>query len=180
MDLTFQTDDSGNVHPMLGLLDHGSRLLLRLSRVTNRGAWTLLGHLCLAIGRHGKPRAVRSDNEAVFKSFVFRRLLAVLGIRQQFTQPHSPWQNGRIERLFGTLKPLLRQLVLPNSQALDQALTEFALFYNRVRPHQNLGGRTPFEVWQARSDRVPLPPAKGVPKLVEALGGLLVGYYRRR
>ena len=180
MDLTFQADNAKVLHAALGIIDQGSRLLLCLSRVSNRCAWTLLGHLCLAIGRHGKPRAVRSDNEAVFKSFTFRTVLKVLGIRHQTTQPHAPWQNGRIERLFGTLKPLLRQLVFPNGTALDLALTEFASFYNLVRPHQNLGGRTPFEVWQAHSDRAPLPPAKGVPKLIEALGGLLVGYYLRR
>jgi hypothetical protein len=42
----------------------------------------------------------------------------------------SPWCNGRIERLFGTLKPLLRQLVIPSKAALQLALQEFTLFYS--------------------------------------------------
>lgn len=179
LDFTFQTDTHGNTHAAVGLIDHGSRLLLGLRRIGHRSAWTVLGHLCLAIGQYGKPRAVRLDNEAVFKSALLRRAVKLFRIRRQFTQPHSPWQNGRIERLFGTLKPLLRQLALANGCALDAALFEFRLYYNHVRTHQNLGGRTPAEAWAMREDRGPLPPVRGA-KLVSALGGLLVGYYLRR
>lgn len=179
LDFTFQTDVHGKTHAALGLIDHGSRLLLGLKRVTHRNAWTVLGHLCLSIGRYGRPRAVRMDNEAVFKSKLLRRALKLFRIRRQFTRPHSPWRNGRIERLFGTLKPLLRKLALPNGAALDRALFEFRLFYNHIRAHQNLGGRTPAEAWATRGDREPLPSVRGA-KLVSALGGLLVGYYLRR
>ena len=34
-----------------------------------------------------------------------------LGIRHQRTEPHCPWQNGRVERFFGTLKASLDRLV---------------------------------------------------------------------
>lgn len=179
LDFTFYTDVNGKTHAMLGLIDHGSRLLLGLQRIGNRGAWTVLGHLCLAIGKHGRPRALRMDNEAVFRSRLLQRALKLFRIRRQFTQPHSPWQNGRIERLFGTLKPLLKQLALANAKTLDAALFEFRLFYNHVRTHQNLGGRTPTEAWTMRDTQGPLPPIRGA-KLVSALGGLLVGYYLRR
>jgi hypothetical protein len=43
-------------------------------------------------------------------------------IQHQPTQLHSLWQNGQIERLFGRLKPLLRQLSIPNPAALQRAL----------------------------------------------------------
>jgi hypothetical protein len=46
---------------ILGVLDHGRRLCLGLRRLANKSAWRLLGHLCLAIGRHGRPRAVRTS-----------------------------------------------------------------------------------------------------------------------
>jgi putative transposase len=99
---------------------------------------------------------VRSDNEPVFRTRLLRFAMKLLRIHQQFTQPHSPWQNGRIERLFGTLKPLLRKVALANVGMLDKALFEFQLFYNYVRPHQNPGGRTPAEVWRAGSASAPL------------------------
>ena len=43
MDFTFQTDAQGNTHAVLGLIDHGSRVLLQLRRLTNRGAWNYWG-----------------------------------------------------------------------------------------------------------------------------------------
>jgi putative transposase len=88
---------------------------------------------------------VRSDNEPVFRSKVLRLASKVSDIRQQFAQPHSLWQNVRIERLFGTLKPPLRQLVLTNGSAFAAALFEFQLFDNHV-PDTS-------ESWRAPQDR---------------------------
>ena len=107
MDLTFFTDDVKCTRASLGILDHGSRALLCLRTLVKRNSWTLLGHLCIAIGRYGKPRKLRTDNETVFNSFVFKSFLRLAGIQKQTTNVHSPWQNGRMERLFGTLKPAL-------------------------------------------------------------------------
>lgn len=110
MDLTFFTDNAKQTHASLGIIDHGSRVLLCLRRLTVRNSSTLLGYLCLTIGRYGKPRKLCTDNEAVFNFWVFRTFLKRVGIQKQTTNVHSPWQNGRMERLFGTLKPVLRQL----------------------------------------------------------------------
>jgi putative transposase len=178
LDLSFKTDQQDKLNTILGIIDHGSRLAISLTTVINKRSWTVLGHLCLAIGKYGKPQAIRTDNENIFNSFVFRTLLILTGIKHQQTQLCAPWQNGRIERLFGTLKPLLKQLVLPNSTALEMALREFKLFYNHIRPHQNLNGLTPAEVWQGMT--MADLKRKSKPVLVQALDGLLVGYYLRR
>lgn len=180
IDLTFYTDASRRQHAALGIIDHGSRLVTCLHTLVNKRSWTLLGYLCLAIGRHGKPRCIRTDNEIIFTSFVFTTFLKLVGIRHQRIQTCAPWQNGRIERLFGTLKPLLRQLIIPTKAALQSALEEFTLFYNHARPHQNLDGLTPAERWNgwSKADLLQAPPKRAV--LVQALDGLLVGYYMRR
>jgi putative transposase len=155
-------------------------LALRLQVLARRCSWTLLGHLCLAIAHHGKPRKLRTDNEAIFNSWVFNALLKLAGIQHQTSQKHAPWQNGRIERLFGTLKPLLKQLVIPNGGALQTALGEFKAFYNHVRPHQNLYGLTPAEHFAG------LRPADlrqmTIKKITEvhALAGLMRGHWIRR
>jgi transposase InsO family protein len=180
MDLTFYTDASGGQQMALGILDHGSRLVTCLHTLANKRSWTILGYLCLAIGRHGKPTRIRTDNEVIFTSWVFTTFLKLVGIRHQRTQICAPWQNGRIERLFGTLKPLLRQLVIPSKAALQRALEEFTLFYNYARPHQNLGGLTPAQKWNgfSKADLMQTPPTQAV--LVQALNGLMVGYCLRR
>ena len=143
LDMTGKGDVFGEIHSMLGIVDHGSRRLLSLEVLANKNAWMLLGHLFLAIGRHGKPRSLRTDNDAVFKSRVFRTILRITGIRQQFTVPGCPWMNGRIERLFGTLKEKLDQVRINGEGPLLHLLPDFRFWYNHVRPHQNLNGLTP-------------------------------------
>ena len=79
----------------------------------------------------------------MFTSRTFRLALSLLGIRHQRTDPGCPWQNGRVERFFGMLKQKLDQLLVDSLHAFNTALGEFRFFYNHVRPHQNLAGRTP-------------------------------------
>ncbi|PUE06754.1 hypothetical protein B9Z51_12475 [Limnohabitans sp. T6-5] len=180
MDMTFFTDGQKVCHAAIGMIDHGSRLALRLQVLTRRCSWSILGHLCLAIAQHGKPRKLRTDNEAVFNSWVFNGFLKLASIQHQTTQKHAPWQNGRIERLFGTLKPLLRQLVIPGSSALQTAFDEFKIFYNHARPHQNLQGLTPAEHFAGlRPTDLRQMPVKESTE-VQALAGLMRGYWIRR
>ncbi len=147
LDLTGKTDTQGKLRMMLGLLDHGSRGLLTLAALPDKGSWTLLGYLFMAIGKYGRPCAVRTDNEACFTSRVFRGVLWLAGIRQPRNDPGCPWQNGRIERLFGTLKQKLNQWEVVSFEALNVSLGEFRFFYNHVRPHQHLQTATPAEAW---------------------------------
>lgn len=147
LDLTGKVDIAGHLHMIFGLIDHGSRTLLRLTALPNKCSWTLLGHLFLAIGKYGKPHAVRTDNEACFTSRLFCTLLKLTSIRHQRSELHCPWQNGRIERLFGTLKQKLDQWEVASFRALNLSLAEFRFFYNVVRPHRHLQGRTPHEAW---------------------------------
>jgi transposase InsO family protein len=79
LDLTGKTDAQGKLHMILGLLDHGSRGLLTLAALPDKCSWTLLGYLFLAIRKYGRPRAIRTDNEACFTSRVFRAALALAG-----------------------------------------------------------------------------------------------------
>ena len=161
---------------VLGLLDQGSRKLLRLRGVAHKCTWTLLSHLCAAIADHGRPGAIRTDNEGMFTGRVWKMALKGLGIRHEQIRARSPWQNGRMERLFGTLKPVLRKLSLPSPIELQSVLDEFALFYNHVRPHQGLGGLTPQQTWRGMTMQDVRRHA-GRGRWVSALDGQMVGYW---
>ena len=132
----------------------------------------MLGHLFLAIGKYGAPKFLRTDNEAVFTSRLFRGALFFLGIRHQRSDPGCPWQNGRVERFFGTLKNKLDCLEVVSLDALNVALGEFGFWYNQVRPHQNLNGATPAEAW-AGCESFRCKDQKGV--LVRGVGGIVAG-----
>jgi transposase InsO family protein len=158
MDLTGKADLTGRQAIVLGVLDHGTRACLRLSELADKSSLTLLRELIAACRRFGIPKLLRTDNEACFVSWTMRLGLAVLGIRQQRIELHCPWQNGRVERFFGTLKGKLDRILIADRDELRCKLVEFRCWYNHVRPHQHLGGMTPAEVWSGRrkSTRRPL------------------------
>jgi putative transposase len=146
-DLLMKTDRQGQPHLALAILDHASRACLRLQRLSDKSSWRLLQELVQAVRQYGRPQSLRTDNEAVLVSRLFRLGLWLLGIRQQRIQPGCPWQNGRVERFIGTVKRELRQDVLTGDRDLEFKLTSIRYWYNHERPHDHLQGRTPAEVW---------------------------------
>jgi len=177
VDLTGKTTLDGGTRLILGILEHASRGALWLEALENKSSWALIAKLVEAIKRYGKPRAIRTDNESVFASRAFRLALFLLSIRHQQIDLQCPWQNGRVERFFGSLKEKLDRLTVDSFDALNQALGEFRFYYNHVRPHQNLDGRTPAEAC-AGVDPVTARIRKEY--WFEAWDGLLQGYYLRR
>jgi putative transposase len=179
IDLTGRADAAGRIHTILGILDHGSRRVVALHIVARKCGWTLLGHLCFAVARFGRPRFVRTDNERCFTGRVFRAGLKLFGIRHQRIDLHCPWQNGRVERFFGTLKTTLRQLRFIDGETLYVFLGDFGHWYNERRPHQNLGGMTPLEAWEG-TDPFHAPREPKAVEFVEGWDGLLAGFRIRR
>ena len=103
--------------------------------------------------------------------------VADTGVRHRLTALGCPWENGRIERVFGTLKVELDRLAVVSSVALASLLGEFAVWYNAIRPHQHLGGATPMEAWSG------IDPYWDRPKAVRWVSfwdGRLTGYWLRR
>lgn len=176
MDLTGKTDEAGRLHGVAGILDHGTRADLALTALQDKTTITLLRLLLDCIERYGKPKALRTDNERIFTSRLFGFALWLLSIEHQRIDLACPWQNGRIERFFGTLKHKLNRWSVENREQLEESLRLFRAWYNHVRPHQHLQGRTPAEVWTG-IDTDSWPPKGAI--WFDAWDGLLTGYYIR-
>ena len=146
-DLLVKTDQQGQPHLALAVLDHASRACLRLQRLSDKSSWTLLRELIHAVKQYGRPQFLRTDNEAVLVSRLFRLGLWLIGIRHQRIEPGCPWQNGRVERFIGTVKRALASDAITNEKDLTRALRDVRQWYNHARPHDHLQGRTPAEVW---------------------------------
>lgn len=177
MDATGKEDANGVTHFILGIMDHGTRMNLLLQRLELATSATILECIKEAMQLFGQPKIIRTDNASVFRSKKFRRALKELGIRQEFSEPGKPWQNGRIERFFLTLKENLNLITPANGLALDCLLSDFTTWYNLIRPHQHLYGYTPAEVWTG------VDPYASAPKSVASVSawdGLLTGYYLQR
>jgi hypothetical protein len=89
-DLLVKTDRQGEPHLALAILDHASRACLALQPLSDKSSWMLLRELVQAVKRYGRPQFLRTDNEAVLVSHLFRFELWLLGIRQQRIEPGCP------------------------------------------------------------------------------------------
>ncbi|MDR2581667.1 MAG: hypothetical protein LBC85_11845, partial [Fibromonadaceae bacterium] len=72
-----------------------------LQAIGGKASIVLLRILLDVIEKFGKPKVIRTDNESVFTSRLFRFALWLLGIRHQRIMLHCPWQNGRVESIWG-------------------------------------------------------------------------------
>lgn len=171
MDLSTVTDATRRQRLVLGLIDHGTQACLCITDLTDKRSLTILRELVAAFRRFGIPRVIRTDNEACFTSQALRGALIVLGIRSQRTDTHCPWQNGRIERLFGTFKACIARTTVLDGEDLRVKLIEFRAWYNHARPHQHLDMRTPAEAWNG------MQRSTKTPRLVRVWDGDLAGWY---
>ena len=117
--------------------------------------------------RHGRPAHFVSDRARCFTGGIFRRKLLRLGVKQRFGAVGKKGSIALIERLWRTLKDTLGLRLLRPSAAEDlMEKIEIGLFhYAHFRPHQEVGGATPAEVYFGRtpSHLSAIPPPRGRP-----------------
>ena len=106
-----------------------------------------LNRFGLVYAQPGELRPMlRSDNGLIFLARRFRSACHQYGLSQEFITPHTPQQNGMIERFFRSLKE--ECVWLYNFRDFQEARREverWIEFYNTERPHQSLGYLSPAE-----------------------------------
>jgi transposase InsO family protein len=89
------------------------------------------------------PRHLLRDREGAFGPVYTQRIRA-MGIRDHRTAPRSPWQNGYIERLIGSIRrEALDHLIVLHEAQLRRVLKNYAAYYNRIRTHLSLNKNAP-------------------------------------
>ena len=85
-----------------------------------------------------------------------------MGIRDRPISPGSPWQNGYVERLIGTVRRECLDRVLVCGEAhLRRILSAYAVYYNHVRTHLALDKNVPLGRAIQRSGRIVAVPVLG-------------------
>lgn len=86
---------------------------------------------------------VYSDNGKEFKG-AFKDLCKQRQIPQRFTRPYRPQTNGKAERVIKTIKQMLKKHHFGSREERRRILYAMVRYYNHLRPHQSLGGISPF------------------------------------
>lgn len=90
------------------------------------------------------PRHMIRDRQGCY-GIVFRRRLDAMGIRDHPTAPRSPWQNGYVERVIGSIRrECLDHTIIFGESHLRRTLRSYADYYNRARTHLSLAKDAPF------------------------------------
>ena len=133
--------------------------------------WTSL-QLIQAFPFDTAPRYLIRDHDSIYGEKVVATLGA-LGIKQKVISYQSPWQNGYVERVIGSIRrECLDRMVVFGERHLRRVLREYVAYYHGSRTHLGLGKDAPEP--RAIQDR-----DAGAVVSAPVLGGLHHRYWRQ-
>jgi transposase InsO family protein len=147
----FLLADGTTAKALTGVDDH-SRFCISARLMPRERTQPVCDGLSLAMGTHGVPEQILTDNGKVFTGkyghppveVLFDRICRQNGIEHLLTQPRSPTTTGKIERFHRTMRIEFDTTRVFRTLKLAQAaLDEWVDYYNTARPHQSLDDQTP-------------------------------------
>jgi len=128
---------------VLVFLSHDRRRLIHFN-VTDHptSEWTRQ-QLRNAFYDHDPPKFLIMDNDSIFDE-KFTENVDRFSIRPIRTALQSPWQNGFVERVIGSLRrECLDHLIIVNENHLRRFLKNYIHYYHNHRTHLGLGKDSP-------------------------------------
>ena len=162
-DITHWPLADGSDAEILNIIDDHSRLLAGSTARAVFKAADVVADLHPAMGRHGRPERMLTDNGAVFTGLhrgrgrvALELELAALGIGLSHSRPYHPQTCGKVERFHQTLKKwLARQDPAATTGGLQAQLDSFASYYNHQPPAPGPRPPHPRQAWNARPRAMP-------------------------
>ena len=151
----FRTGDGVRCDP-LTVTDAFSRYLLSV-RIIEPVTAAVEAEMDRLFKQHGLPAAIRSDNGSPFAAAGAGGLTrlsarwARMGINLERIWPGQPQQNGRHERMHGTLKPEACEPPCANAALQQHRFDVFRDEFNHERPHEALDQDRPASFYQPSS-----------------------------
>ncbi|MGC1896325.1 MAG: integrase core domain-containing protein, partial [Pseudolabrys sp.] len=119
------------------------RDLVWINVTTNPTAEWIAHQITEAFPWNGAPLYLIRDRDQIYGATVTGRLRA-MGIRDKPVAPASPWQNGFVERLIGSVRrECVDHFIVLGETHLRRILRTYAGYYNLIRTHQSLDKDAP-------------------------------------
>jgi transposase InsO family protein len=119
------------------------RDLAWINVTTNPTAEWVARQITEAFPWDGAPGYMIRDRDRIYGTVVTRRLRA-MGIRDKPIAPASPWQNGFVERLIGSIRrECVDHIIVLGEAHLRRILKTYARYYNETRTHLALDKDAP-------------------------------------
>ena len=127
----------------IAILHLGSRKLVWTNATYHPTADWIANQVSQAFPWETAPEYLVRDRDASYGR-VFKRRLDSMGIRDRPTAFRSPWQNGYVERIIGSIRrECLDHAIIFGEAHLRRTLKSYARYYNRARTHLSLEKDSP-------------------------------------
>jgi len=145
----------------LVILRHDRRRLVHIAVTASPTADWIARQTSEAFPCETAPRYLIRDRDGAYGQVV-RRRLGAMGIRDRPTTPRSPWQNGYVERLIGSIRrECLDHMIIFDEAHLRRVFNAYADYYNGTRTHLSLGKDAPLPRAVRRDGRIRSVPHLG-------------------
>ncbi len=146
---------SGGRQQLLVVLDDFSRFCVGHRLGDGPSAEVTIEAMQVAIARHGKPEAVRTDRGGGVLSKEFTDYLEAELIDHVVGRAYHPEGGGKVESLIGTVRRELWDVEhFGDWEQAAARLDSFVFEYNEQRAHMGIDGLTPADRFFGRADRV--------------------------
>jgi transposase InsO family protein len=145
---------------LLAYIDDATRLICFSAFYLSQGTESLRDSFREAVLRRGIPKAVYSDNGAIYRCQAFGFLCASIGVTLLHHTVREPNAKGKIERFFRTVRlrfiSCLKPEDLTDIEALNRKFTIWLDEDYQRKPHDGLGGACPLDAFLAQSGHITL------------------------
>jgi putative transposase len=138
------------------LVDDFTRECVAIDVAHSLPAWRVIHVLERARAERGLPRSIVCDNGPEFAGKAMDRWAYEHGVVLQFIRPGKPVENAFCESFNGKLRDeCLSANWFASLADAQRSIEEWRRDYNEVRPHKNLGRRTPAEFTRLLNSQTP-------------------------
>ncbi len=147
----------------LVILNHDRRQIVHMAATYHPTADWIAHQIVEAFPWETAPDYLIRDRDSAYGK-IFRRRVSAMGIRDRPVAPRSPWQNGYVERVIGSIRrDLLDHVIVMGEGHLRRLFHAYADYYNTYRTHLGLNKDTPLRrPVQYRGRITPMPKLGGL------------------